>query len=198
MSAFPPIRFPVPCPGRSRNSRSSYPSCNWGVCTLPYAYLVLITCFRPQPRLFTIDICAPSFPNIYAPCLLHRLSCPPILALSSPVSRLPVSNYDISADTTAYPTSPTCGHYDEHLILNTDSARNTPFDNHTACMDPDHQQKYSSNDAHLSPTRDAETLSAGSTARNESTARTMDVHNGLEKDFSHPNGEIPKITLATA
>ncbi|KAJ5057922.1 GPR1/FUN34/yaaH family-domain-containing protein [Bipolaris maydis] len=55
-------------------------------------------------------------------------------------------------------------------------------------MDPDHQQKYSSNDAHLSPTRDAETLSAGSTARNESTARTMDVHNGLEKDFSHPNG----------
>ncbi|EUC43119.1 hypothetical protein COCMIDRAFT_101675 [Bipolaris oryzae ATCC 44560] len=46
----------------------------------------------------------------------------------------------------------------------------------------------SPNGAHLSPTRDAETLSAGSTARNESTARTMDVNNCLEKDFSQPNG----------
>lgn len=59
---------------------------DWGICTPPFAYLVLITCFRPQPRLFAIDICAPGFPNIYAPCLLYRLLCPPILALSSPVS----------------------------------------------------------------------------------------------------------------
>jgi succinate-acetate transporter protein len=56
-------------------------------------------------------------------------------------------------------------------------------------MDSNHQQKYTTNDAHLGSTtaRDAETLSA-STARNESTARPMDAHSGLEKDFSRHDG----------
>ncbi|KAF1832541.1 hypothetical protein BDW02DRAFT_422016 [Decorospora gaudefroyi] len=53
-------------------------------------------------------------------------------------------------------------------------------------MNSDHHHKYTSNDAHLGATtaRDAETLSAGSTARNESTTRILDGHNALEKDFS--------------
>lgn len=54
-------------------------------------------------------------------------------------------------------------------------------------MSGDHQHKYATNDAHLGATsaRDDETLSAGSTARNESTTRIMDNNsNGLEKDFS--------------
>ncbi|KAF2850482.1 hypothetical protein T440DRAFT_479181 [Plenodomus tracheiphilus IPT5] len=53
-------------------------------------------------------------------------------------------------------------------------------------MSGDHQHKYATNDAHLgvTSTRDEETLSAGSTARNESTSRMLDHNNGLEKDFS--------------
>ncbi|RMZ73328.1 GPR1 and Fun34p [Pyrenophora seminiperda CCB06] len=56
-------------------------------------------------------------------------------------------------------------------------------------MNGDHEHKYATNDAHLGATtaRDVETLSAGSTARNESTTRMMDNHNALEKDFSHGN-----------
>lgn len=52
-------------------------------------------------------------------------------------------------------------------------------------MSSDHQHKYATNDAHLGATtaRDGETLSAGSTARNESNARAMD-NGALEKDFS--------------
>jgi len=52
-------------------------------------------------------------------------------------------------------------------------------------MSSDHAHKYATNDAHLGATtaRDGETLSAGSTARNESTARPMD-NGALEKDFS--------------
>lgn len=58
-------------------------------------------------------------------------------------------------------------------------------------MNGDHEHKYATNDAHLGATtaRDVETLSAGSTARNESTTRMMDNHNGLEKDFSQGNGK---------
>ncbi|KAH9868873.1 hypothetical protein J1614_007948 [Plenodomus biglobosus] len=46
--------------------------------------------------------------------------------------------------------------------------------------------KYTTSDAHLAATtaRDEETLSAGSTARNESTSKMLDHNNGLEKDFS--------------
>ncbi|CAI9636339.1 unnamed protein product [Alternaria burnsii] len=53
-------------------------------------------------------------------------------------------------------------------------------------MTSNHDHKYATNDAHLGATtaRDAETLSAGSTARNESTTRMMDGPNALEKDFS--------------
>jgi hypothetical protein len=42
------------------------------------------------------------------------------------------------------------------------------------------------NDAHLAPStvRDGETLSAGSTARGDSTARMIDNNGALEKDFS--------------
>ncbi|KAF1843367.1 uncharacterized protein K460DRAFT_357103 [Cucurbitaria berberidis CBS 394.84] len=52
-------------------------------------------------------------------------------------------------------------------------------------MTTNHDHKYATNDAHLGATsgRDAETLSAGSTARNESTPRMAD-NNTLEKDFS--------------
>jgi len=57
-------------------------------------------------------------------------------------------------------------------------------------MNGDHEHKYATNDAHLGATtaRDVETLSAGSTARNESTTRMMDSQNALEKDFSQGNG----------
>ncbi|KAI8938430.1 hypothetical protein NX059_004323 [Plenodomus lindquistii] len=53
-------------------------------------------------------------------------------------------------------------------------------------MSVDHQHKYATNDAHLGATsaRDEETLSAGSTARNESTSKMLENNNGLEKDFS--------------
>ncbi|OAL47820.1 hypothetical protein IQ07DRAFT_613224 [Pyrenochaeta sp. DS3sAY3a] len=57
-------------------------------------------------------------------------------------------------------------------------------------MSADHEHKYASNDAHLGATsgRDGETLSAGSTARNESNARMVDNNNALEKDFSRQDG----------
>ncbi|KAF1946872.1 hypothetical protein EJ02DRAFT_499716 [Clathrospora elynae] len=57
-------------------------------------------------------------------------------------------------------------------------------------LNSDHAHKYETNDAHLGATtaRDAETLSAGSTARNESTGKIMDNHNALEKDFSQNDG----------
>lgn len=58
-------------------------------------------------------------------------------------------------------------------------------------MSADHEHKYASNDAHLGATsgRDGETLSAGSTARNESNARMVDNNNALEKDFSRQDGK---------
>ena len=62
-----------------------------------------------------------------------------------------------------------------------------------ASMSANHDHKYASNDAHLGATsgRDGETLSAGSTARNESTARMTDNNNALEKDFSRQDGNKP-------
>jgi hypothetical protein len=64
------------------------------------------------------------------------------------------------------------------------------FDNHGAGMPQDHHHKYATNDAHLGAAtgRDGDTLSAGSTARNESTTRMMDGHPTLEKDFSRQDG----------
>ncbi|KAH7359513.1 GPR1/FUN34/yaaH family-domain-containing protein [Pyrenochaeta sp. MPI-SDFR-AT-0127] len=57
-------------------------------------------------------------------------------------------------------------------------------------MSSNHDHKYATNDAHLGATtgRDGETLSAGSTARNESNARMTDNSNSLEKDFSRQDG----------
>jgi hypothetical protein len=72
-----------------------------------------------------------------------------------------------------------------HYYDNSNSTGSGLFYNDGAGMNTDHQHKYASNDAHLGATtaRDAETLSAGSTARNESTVRVTDGHY-LEKDFS--------------
>lgn len=63
-------------------------------------------------------------------------------------------------------------------------------------MSSDHAHKYATNDAHLGATtaRDGETLSAGSTARNESTARPMD-NGALEKDFSRQDRRHCRIDI---
>merc|ERR1712137_11169 len=89
-------------------------------------------------------------------------------------------------ETSAVTTNPDSPHRYETSNPNSNSSGSGFFDNHGTGMDSDHQHKYATNDAHLGPTtaRDEETLSAGSTARNESTTRMMDGQNGLEKDFS--------------
>jgi hypothetical protein len=91
-----------------------------------------------------------------------------------------MSRYETSTST----TTSVDGHryYDNS---NSNSTNSGLFDNDGTGMNSDHQHKYATNDAHLGATtaRDAETLSAGSTARNESTARVMEGHY-LEKDFS--------------
>lgn len=60
----------------------------------------------------------------------------------------------------------------------------------------DHQNKLASNDAHLgaNTVRDGDTLSAGSTARNDSTTRTMENNGALEKDFSRQDRELISYT----
>jgi hypothetical protein len=106
-----------------------------------------------------------------------------------------MSRYEHSTAT----TTSSAGHqHNETSISNTNSNSNSNsngsglFDNHVACMTSGHEHKYATNDAHLGATtaRDAETLSAGSTARNESTTRMMDNPNALEKDFSRQDGKI--------
>ena len=65
-------------------------------------------------------------------------------------------------------------------------------------MNQSHEQKYETNNAHLGATsgRDGETLSAGSTARNESATRlTGNNHNSLEKDFSRQNGGLYNVPV---
>ncbi|EOA83781.1 hypothetical protein ACJQWK_01039 [Exserohilum turcicum] len=58
-------------------------------------------------------------------------------------------------------------------------------------MDSEQKHIHAANGGHPSPTtvvHDAETLSAGSTARNGSTTKILETHSGLEKDFSRPDG----------
>jgi hypothetical protein len=74
-----------------------------------------------------------------------------------------------------------------HLHCDEAAAKDlAPHKHNTVAMNSDHQHKYATNDAHLGATtaRDGETLSAGSTARNESATRMMDNGGALEKDFS--------------
>jgi hypothetical protein len=89
-----------------------------------------------------------------------------------------MSRYETSTATT-----PSVGGH--HYYDNSHSTGSGLFINDGVGMNSDHQHKYAANDAHLGATsaRDVETLSAGSTARNESTARVVDGHY-LEKDFS--------------
>lgn len=87
-------------------------------------------------------------------------------------------------------TSPGGTHYSENSNSTTNGDGSGLFDNHGAGMPGDHQHKYATNDAHLgaATARDGDTLSAGSTARNESTARVPNDQPFLEKDFSRQDG----------